>query len=86
MAYGDYDGPDKADKGKEGGSCNRSLCQDAPANWYNHGSYSWYCKSCREQIQFHRFNLRNWQAKHQPKCGHSMFETREMIAARETTT
>jgi hypothetical protein len=49
MAYGDYDGPNKPDKGKEGGSCNRTRCQAAPALHYNHGSNSWYCRDCRDQ-------------------------------------
>jgi hypothetical protein len=85
MAYGDYDGPDKPDKGKEGGSCNRTLCQDNPAKWYNHGSYSWYCESCMRTIRFDTFNLINWEREHQPECGHPMFETRDEINARETT-
>lgn len=79
MAYGDYSGPDKADKGHEGGSCNRRLCQDAPANWYNHGSLSWYCASCRRQIQFDHFNHSEWENQ---KLEYPMFETREMMDAR----
>ena len=82
MAYGDYDGPNKPDKGMEGGSCNRTLCQDTPADWYNHGSRSWYCKNCRKEIQFDSFNLQDWKTNHQPKAGHPMFETREMMNAR----
>lgn len=82
MAYGDYSGPDKANKGQEGGACNRSSCQAEPANWYNHGMYRWYCDDCRRDIQFDRFNLRDWQANWQPKCGHPQFETREMMNAR----
>ena len=79
MAYGDYDGPNKPDKGKEGGSCNRTRCQCTPARWYNHGSFSWYCDDCARDI---------WRAN----CGtferdtglkHPMFETREMIDARK---
>lgn len=83
MAYGDYNGPDKPDKGQEGGSCNRRLCQAPSAEWYNHGSYAWYCEDCRVTIQFDSFNYRNWQANHQPKCGHPQFETREMMDARK---
>lgn len=82
MAYGDYDGPDKADKGKENGSCNRGRCQAADAIWFNHGSLSWYCADCRENIEFDPFNLRGWRLDHEPKCGHPMFETREMMEAR----
>ena len=83
MAYGDYDGPDKADKGLEGGSCNRRLCQAPDAIWWNHGSHAWYCEGCRNEIEFDHVNLRGWQRDHQPKCGHPMFETRAMIAIRE---
>lgn len=82
MAYGDYDGPDKPDKGKENGNCNRTRCQCAPARWYNHGSYAWYCDDCRSQIEFDSFNLRDWRLTYQPKLGHPMFETREMMDRR----
>lgn len=83
MPYGSYDGPDKADKGKEGGSCNRSLCQDPGAIWYNHGSHAWYCPSCRDTIEFDSFNLAHWRRDFEPKCGHPMFETREMMEKRK---
>lgn len=82
MAYGDYDGPDKEDKGKEGGSCNRSRCQTSPAIWYNHGSYSWYCADCRRTIEFDSFNKRHWDRDWLPRVGHPQFETREMMDAR----
>ena len=84
MAYGDYDGPNKPDKGKENGSCNRTRCQCSPASWYNHGSYSWYCDDCRNQIQFDHINLRGWE-KDFGHLGHPMFETREMIDARSVS-
>lgn len=83
MPYPHYNGPDKADKEQEGGSCNRSRCQDSPAIWYNHGSHSWYCAGCRHEIQFDSFNLRDWNANFRPRYGHDMFETREMMTARE---
>lgn len=83
MPYPMYDGPEKADKGKEGGSCNRTRCQDAPALWYNHGSYAWYCERCRNAIEFDSFNLANWNQEWRPKLGHPMFETRAMMDARE---
>lgn len=82
MAYGDYDGPDKQDKGKKGGSCNRRRCQAAPALWYNHGSMSWYCRDCATDIGDDPFNKRDWERDWQPKLGHPMFESVEMIAAR----
>lgn len=82
MAYGNYTGPEKADKGQEGGSCNRTLCQAPGAVWYNHGSHAWYCAGCRYDIEFDSFNKRDWDTKWLPKKGHPMFETREMMAAR----
>lgn len=82
MAFGDYSGPDKPNKGKEGGACNRQRCQAEPARWYNHGSHSWYCDDCRRDIGFDRFNLRDWQISWQPRLGHPQFETREQMDAR----
>lgn len=81
MAYGDYSGPDKAGKGKENGSCNRTLCQASPAIWYNHGSFSWYCGECKEELE--RINKREWDLSFRPKVGHAMFETREMMDKRK---
>lgn len=80
MPYGAYNGPDK---GLEGGSCNRSTCQDSPAIWYNHGSLSWYCESCRRDIEFDSFNYTDWERNWRPQLGHPMFETRGMMEARE---
>lgn len=77
MPYGSYDGPEKANKGLEGGACNRSLCQGAGANWYNHGSYAWYCHSCKNAI-YDDWAVRNWVSQFS-STGHPMFETRQMI-------
>jgi len=82
MAYGDYKGPDKPDKGHEGGSCNRGLCQCAPARWWNHGSYSWYCDDCREDIETDVVNRIDWARNFFPRLQHPMFETRAMMDAR----
>lgn len=82
MAYGDYDGPNKRDKGMEGGSCNRTRCQAPHAIWYNHGSFSWYCDDCKTDIGDDPINKMDWLLRYQPKLGHPMFETREMIEAR----
>lgn len=83
MAYGDYDGPDKSNKGHEGGACNRQRCQAEPASFYNHGSYSWYCADCARDIGQDPVNSRDWQANWYPKLGHPMFETRAEMNARE---
>jgi hypothetical protein len=72
---------DKPNKGLEGGACNRSCCQREPANWYNHGSHSWYCDNCRALIEFDPVNRRGWAADF-GHLGHPMFETREMLDAR----
>jgi len=81
MAYGDYDGPDKEDKGKEGGSCNRTRCQAPNAVWWNHGSYSWYCRSCMMQI-YDAWGQANWKRDF-PQYDYPMFETREMMDERK---
>lgn len=83
MPYGSYNGPDKPNKGRENGACNRTLCQAEPARWYNHGSHSWYCDDCRRDIGFDHVNLRHWQQEWQPKCGHPQFETRDQMSARQ---
>lgn len=86
MVYGDYYGPDKPDKGAEGGSCNRSRCQCSTARWYNHGSYAWYCDDCRKQIEFDAVNSAEWQRSFYPHLKHPMFETREMMNVRLAST
>lgn len=83
MAYGDYDGPNKPDKAEEGGSCNRTRCQCSPALWLNHANSKWYCRECARDIGMDAFNYRDWKTNYEPKYGHPMFETREMIDARE---
>jgi hypothetical protein len=82
MTYGDYDGDDKPNKGKEGGACNRGRCQAEPALWYNHGSFAWYCEDCARDIGNDAFNKRDWAANWQPQLGCPMFETRDMMLAR----
>lgn len=44
------DQPLKADKGQRGGSCNRRACQAPGANYYNRGSYAFYCQSCAVEL------------------------------------
>lgn len=70
-------------KGIEGGRCNRTACQKTPALWYNHGSLAWYCEECAIWIGQDAFNLRDWEQNFEPKCGHPMFETREMMEKRK---
>lgn len=84
MAYGDLpqDAALKSNKGLEGGACNRRSCQAEPADFFNHGSHSWYCARCRFDIGEDSFNKADWEANYQPKYGHPMFETRKQIDAR----
>lgn len=81
MVKHDYDGPEKADKGIEGGSCNRSACQAPGAIWFNHGSYALYCTACKNWIS-DEWAVRRWERDF-ARCGHPQFETREMIDARK---
>lgn len=85
MAFMDLplDAPEKSNKGKEGGACNRRSCQAEPALHYNHGSYAWYCGDCARAIGDDRVNRSDWAANFYPKLGHPQFETREQIDARE---
>jgi len=87
MSYGEYSGPDKPNKGLEGGACNRQWCQAEPASWYNHGSHKWYCDDCARDISGDTVNARTWPADFTRlfpgRIYHPMFETRRMINARE---
>jgi len=87
MAYGDYSGPDKPNKGKEGGACNRQRCQAEPAVFWNHGSHSWYCADCARQIGTDPVNARCWPqdfaVMFPGKALHPMFETRGQMSARQ---
>lgn len=89
MAYGDLplDAPEKPNKGQEGGACNRRACQAEPALWWNHGSYSWYCEDCANDIGQDPVNLRGWMANFHRYFPHQiqfpMFETRDMMKARD---
>ena len=82
MAYGDYNGPNKADKGLEGGSCNRTRCQALDAIWWNHGDHSWYCEDCKRAIGDDPMNKRDWNTMLRPHYGHDQFETRAMMYLR----
>lgn len=75
--YGDYNGPDKPNKGLEGGSCNRQRCQSEPALYYNHGMDKWYCWHCARDIGEDSVNKLDWDANFYPRLGHPQFETRQ---------
>lgn len=51
----------KADKGHEGGSCNREACQAPGAIFYNHGSLSFYCSACAQMLSNDSFNRKEAQ-------------------------
>ena len=42
----------KADKGRKNGSCNRTACQKAGANYYNKSTMAYYCKQCADSINW----------------------------------
>ena len=81
MAYGDYDGPNKPNKGVEGGACNRTSCQAEPALWHNLGTSRWYCADCAHDIGQDPVNLRDWKLNYEHRYGRPMFATREMLDA-----
>lgn len=86
MSYGSYSGPDKPNKGHEGGACNRQRCQAEPALFYNHGSHSWYCRDCARDIGDDSFNRRQWPVDFAHlfpgRALHPMFETRQQMTDR----
>lgn len=43
---------DPALKGVKGGNCNRQACQKSGADWYNKGTYKYYCQDCATLINF----------------------------------
>lgn len=38
------------EKGAKNGECNRTACENVPADWYNQYTQRWYCKSCADRI------------------------------------
>lgn len=47
--------PKTTDKGKEGGSCNRTACQKPnSAKYYNRSTRAFYCRTCA--LLIHRAN------------------------------
>ncbi len=48
--------PDKSDKGLKGGSCNRQACQRPGANYFNHSTRAYYCKTCADWLNTDKFN------------------------------
>jgi len=47
-------------KGKLNGICNLSSCTSGKiANWYNHGSYAYYCESCAKRLNSDPYNQKD---------------------------
>jgi len=40
-------------KGQVGGSCNRTVCNLGPAEWWNKSTRKYYCRVCAEKINEH---------------------------------
>lgn len=38
------------EKGSKHGMCNRTACENVPADWYNQYTQRWYCKPCADRI------------------------------------
>lgn len=43
--------PEKGDRGAE---CNRTVCENKKANWFNHSTRAWYCTDCARQLNEYR--------------------------------
>lgn len=43
--------PDPKLKGVENGNCNRTVCQQPQATWYNESTRAYYCRGCAIEIQ-----------------------------------
>lgn len=50
LPYGDLPRKTVFEKGEKGGMCNRTACENVPAEWYNQYTQRWYCKSCADRI------------------------------------
>ncbi len=37
-------------KGDRGGSCNRTVCENENAQWFNHSTRAWYCETCARTL------------------------------------
>lgn len=53
-------------KGQFLGACNRSACLAPDADWYNRGSYAFYCRSCA--LMLNHANRHDEFCKDQPLC------------------
>ena len=40
-------------KGEFDGICNRKVCEEKPAKWFNHSTRKYYCRKCAETINRH---------------------------------
>lgn len=38
------------EKGSKHGECNRTACENIPADWYNMYTQRWYCEACAKRI------------------------------------
>lgn len=41
-------------KGDRGGECNRTVCENENAQWFNHSTRAWYCEDCARQLNEYR--------------------------------
>lgn len=48
-------------KGEYKGICNITRCDNENAEWYNHGTRKYYCKSCAIRLNNDEFNKRDAQ-------------------------
>ena len=48
--------PEQLCKGHKSGQCNRSICNNDNANYYNHATRKYYCEKCARTINKSNYN------------------------------
>ena len=43
-------------KGAQGGECNRTVCRNTDAQWFNRSTEKFYCEDCAEEINYMNFD------------------------------
>jgi hypothetical protein len=68
-APGNHEGPNRPDKGLEGGACNVTACQlPNSATWYNHSTQRWYCRTCAVELNRVNSDFRQMFGKDHDLC------------------
>lgn len=47
------------EKGELGGECNRTVCKNSGARWFNHSTEKHYCSQCADNLNNDEYNKRD---------------------------